>query len=110
MMITNFVHYPLNQEITAIGGHYFFIKEARLPYQGREILYRIACATIDRSCCGVGGLGYAFVPGFVISWHTKHTDEGLPVSQIEPIKSPAVRKKIESLIKQKESIHQVNFE
>ena len=109
-MVTNFIHYPLNQEITAIGGHYFFIKEVRLPYQGREVIYRVACAAVDRSCCGVGGLGYAVVPGFLINWHSEHTQEGLPISQVEPIRAPIDRKKIESVIKQKEFIHQVNFE
>jgi hypothetical protein len=109
-MVTHFIHYPLNQEITAIGGHYFFIKEVRLPYQGREILYRVACAAVDRSCCGVGGLGYALVPGYIIDWHLKHTNEGLPISQVEPIRASTERKKIESVIKQKEFVHQVNFE
>lgn len=109
-MVTNFIHYPLNQEITAIGGHYLFIKEVCLPYRGRDILYRVACATVDRSCCGVGGLGYAVVPGFLVSWHHTHTAEGLPISQVEPIRTPAVRKEIELLIKSKESVQQVNFE
>ena len=108
-MITNFVHYPLNQEITAIGGHFFFVKEVHLPYKGRELLYRVACAAVDRSCCGEGGLGYAVVPGFLIRWHAEYTKEGLPISHVEPITRPTERKKIESLIQKKEFINQVNF-
>ncbi len=109
-MGTNFIHYPLNQEITAIGGHYLFIKEVRLPYQGREVLYRVAFATIDRSCCGVGGLGYALVPGFISGWHTARTRDGLPISHVEPITARGVRQKIEILIKRREMVQQVNFE
>jgi len=109
-MIADFIHYPLNQEVTAIGGHYLFIKEVRLPYQGREVLYRVGCAAVDRSCCGAGGLGYALVPGFVQGWHTTQTRDGVPISQIEPITAPDVRKEIERLIKTKEMVPQINFE
>ncbi len=109
-MITNFIHYPLNQEVTAIGGHYLFIKEVRLPYQNREVLYRVGFAAVDRSCCGIGGLGYALVPGFLQSWHTTQTRDGLPISRVEPITARGVRKAIERLIKNKESVLQVNFD
>jgi hypothetical protein len=109
-MYTSFIHYPLNQEITAIGGHYCFIKEVRLLYQGREILYRLACATVDSACCGVGGLGYVLVPGFIVAWHTTKTRDGLLVSQVEPIAVADDRKAIEKLIKHKEKIQQVNFQ
>ena len=109
-MSTSFIHYPLNQEITAIGGHYCFIKEERLLYQGREILYRLACATVDSACCGVGGLGYVVVPGFIVAWHTTATREGLPVSQVEAISAAGDRRAIEKLIKYKEKVQQVNFQ
>jgi len=109
-MVLNYIHYPLNQEITAIGGHYLFTKEMRLSHQGREILYRVASATIDTSCCGVGGLVYVLVPGYILGWHTAQTRDGLPISQVEPITALGVRKKIERLIKSKEMVQQVNFE
>ena len=34
----DFVHPELGREVTAIGGHYVFGKEIRLPYNGRELL------------------------------------------------------------------------
>ncbi len=32
----DFVYHELGREVTAIGGHYVFAKEIRLPYIGRE--------------------------------------------------------------------------
>ena len=34
----DFAHPKLGREVTAIGGHYVFGKEIRLPYNDREIL------------------------------------------------------------------------
>ena len=35
----DFIHIELNVETVAIGGHYVFTKEVRLPFNGREVLY-----------------------------------------------------------------------
>jgi hypothetical protein len=108
-MSATFIHHPLNQEITAIGGYYLFTKEVRLAYHGKELLYRVGCAAVDRSCCGIAGFGYALVPGFITGWHTTTTREGLPVSLVSPIEDPGVRKDVETLIKKKEMVQQVRF-
>jgi hypothetical protein len=80
-----YVHQDLNQQITAIGGHYVLAKEVRLPFHGREILYLVGHAAFDTTCCGPGGCAYALVPGFVASWHSSQTEDGLAVSRLEPI-------------------------
>jgi hypothetical protein len=104
-----YVHQGLNQEITAIGGHYVLVKEARLPYGGREILYLVGHAAFDTSCCGPGGCAYALVPGLVASWHSSQTEDGLAVSQLEPIKDADTQNKIRRLIQQLETVQQVIF-
>jgi len=105
-----YVHQGLNQEITAIGGHYVLVKEARLPYHGREILYLVGHAAFDTSCCGPGGCAYALVPGFVASWHSRQTEDGLAISQIEPIHDTDARRDIVRLIQQLETVQQVMFQ
>ncbi len=49
-----FLHPELNREITAIGGHYIWVKEGRLPFGDREVLYLVGYAVLDTTCCGVG--------------------------------------------------------
>lgn len=103
------IHHPLNQEVTAIGGHYVFTHEVCLPFNDREVLYLCGYAVYDTTCCGSGGCNYAVVVGFVWNWKNKKNEEGLPVSQVEPIDDPDVQKEISRLIQEKESVSQVNY-
>ena len=109
MHAVEYVHQGLKQEITAIGGHYVLVKETRLPYDGREVLYLVGHAAFDTSCCGPGGCAYALVPGFVASWHSSQTEDGPAISQLEPIEGADTQKEIRRLIQQLESVQQVIF-
>ena len=103
---------PLDEEIQAIGGHYVSVKEMRLPYQGREILYVIGYAAVDSSCCGVGGCGYAKVPGFLLDWRAKSNEGQYPISQVEPITDRETRKAVRHIIAREEGVREsmVDFE
>ena len=105
-----YIHRGLNQEITAIGGHYVLVKEVRLPYDGREVLYLVGHAAFDSTCCGTGGCAYALVPGLVASWHSSQTEDGLAVSQLEPITNASTQNKLRRLIEQLETVQQVIFQ
>lgn len=105
-----YIHQSLNQQVTAIGGHYILVKEARLSYRGREVLYVVGHAAFDTSCCGPGGCAYALVPGFVASWQSGRSAEGLPVSQIEPIRATDAQNDIRRLIERLETVQQVTFQ
>ena len=104
-----YIHQGLNQEITAIGGHYVLVKEARLHYRGRELLYLVGHAAFDTSCCGPGGCAYALVPGLVVNWHSRQTEDGLSISQLETIENADTRNDIRRLIERLETVQQVNF-
>lgn len=108
-MITDYVHPPLNKEITAIGGSYMLIREARLPVGDSEILYLIGYGLFDSTCCGAGGSGYALVPGWIRQWHYRSTSDGEPVTGVAPIRSDVDCRRIESMIKKKELVPQVIF-
>jgi hypothetical protein len=73
------------------------------------VLYLVGFATIDSSCCGVGGLAYAVVPGFVVRWHYRRSEDGRPVSAVEPIIDEPLRAEIGRLIQQLEMVSQVKF-
>ena len=104
-----FVHPKLGQEITAIGGHYVFGKEIRLPHEGREILYFVGYAVLDSTCCGVGGTAYVLVAGYIKQWQYRKDPNGLPVSRVAPIQDRIEQKQIRNLIQKKEMVYQVTF-
>jgi len=104
-----FIHEPLNNPVQAIGGQYSFIKESMLSYQDKKILYLVGCALFDNTCCGTGGVGYAMVPGSVISWKCKISKDGYPISTILPITDAQDQESIKQIIIQKETVFQVQF-
>jgi hypothetical protein len=107
--MSDYIHQELHQEITAIGGEYILVKEVRLPFEGREILYIVGHAVFDSTCCGVSGCAYALVPGFILDWRARHNTTGLPVSRVEPVQSEADRARLRKLIFEREIVHQVQF-
>ena len=105
----DFVHPELGREVTAIGGHYVFGKEIRLPYNGQELLYFVGYAVLDSTCCGVGGCAYVLVPGFVRQWKYKKNQDDCFISKMNPIQDHSVQKDIRRLIQKKEMVSQVTF-
>ena len=104
-----YVHEPLDREVTAIAGHYVLTAEVRLPHRGREVLYVVGHAVIDTSCCGMGGCGYAIVPGYVLEWHAMRDERDRPVTRVEPVRDPDDRRGLERAIRERESLPQVQF-
>ncbi len=105
----DFTHPNLGQEVTAIGGHYVFDKEIQMSYDNREILYFVGYAVLDSTCCGVGGVAYVLVPGFIRQLNYKKNHDDCFVSQIEPICDQTIQKKVRSIIQKKEMVNQVTF-
>jgi hypothetical protein len=106
---SDFVHPQLGREVTAIGGHYVFGKEIRLPYQGREILYFVGYAVLDSSCCGVAGCAYALVAGFIRQWKYTTNRKDAFISKVEPVRDETVQKELRRLIRQREMVYQITF-
>ncbi len=108
-MEQDFPHDPLDQEVDAISGHYVLTAEHRVEFRGRELLYLVGHAVVDTSCCGVGGCGYALVPGFVLAYRERTDERGRPVSRVEPIRDEALRGEIQRFVLQREQVTQCNF-
>ena len=104
-----YLHEPLNEEITSIAGHYTIDKEERLSFKGREVLYVVGHAIVDSSCCGTTGCRYAMVQGTIIDWHAKTGDRGHPVTMVERITDPIDRDSIKKQIEEAEIHVQVQF-
>jgi hypothetical protein len=105
----DFTHPELGQEVTAIGGHYVFGKEIRWPFSNREILYFVGYAVLDSTCCGVGGVAYVLVAGYIRQWKYKKNNDDCFVSQIETIGDQTIQKEVRKAIQKKEMVHQVTF-
>ena len=105
----DFTHPLLGKEVTAIGGHYVFGKEIRLPYHKREVLYFVGYAVLDSTCCGVGGVAYVLVAGFIRQWKLKKNQNECFVSRIQPIRDQATREEVSRVIRKKEMVYQVSF-
>lgn len=109
-MLLDVTHPVLHAEITAIGGYYLFSKEGTLWFQDRKVLYWVGCAVLSNTCCGMGGVSYVKVQGFVQRHRYKQRPSGEPVSLVEPIANPRHREEIRKMLVQKEKIHQVEFQ
>ncbi len=108
-MIAEYTH-ELNREIRSISGGYELVMEGKFEINGKEVFYVVGNAVVDSSCCGVGGCRYAHVPGYVRQYKTRQDEEGLWVSEVEPIIDQATRREITQILKEKEMVQQVQFQ
>jgi hypothetical protein len=83
--------------------------EDRLPFEGREVLVATGVMVIDRSCCGMGGCGFALVPGYVVGWKGAQNEKGDPVTEVEPVRGERERQALRGMILRSARVQQVNF-
>jgi hypothetical protein len=104
-----YTHGPLGQEIEAVAGYYLIESEDRVPFEGREVLVATGHMVLDNSCCGIGGCGFAIVPGYVLRWKGSKNESGEPVSEVEPVRKDRERQALRRLILESNRVQQVNF-
>lgn len=107
--MSKYTHLELNRDVFAPSGYYTPQKEVRLKYGGREVLYTVSRAVIESSCCGATSYSSALVPGYIVRWRAEKNEEGLPVSEVEPITSEKARDDIRKIIRETEHISQTEF-
>ncbi len=107
--LLNYVHYNLNEEITAIGGHYVITKELKMLINDREVLVTVGYGVMDTTCCGTGGCTYASVYGYIENWKDETNKDGLNVTQTTPIRDAQIQQELKTSILSSEQVQQVNF-
>lgn len=106
---TKFLHLEIGKDIaTGIAGYYTLLKEVRLPFKDREVLYVVGRAVLESSCCGTGDWTYATVPGYVVDWRSS-VEAGLPATEIEPMLIEAEREQVRRIIEDTELVDVVHF-
>jgi hypothetical protein len=109
-----YAHLPLNKDVEAFAGYYTPEKEVRMTYNGREVLYVTGHVVVETTCganstCNAANYWYATVPGYVISWQTGTSAEGLPVTEVEIVKDPDAQNAIRDIILKNENVMRVDF-
>ena len=71
-MIIEYTHPELGEDIQGRAGFYTAVEELTMPYNGREVLYVMGTARLERPCCGGACCwGYIQVPGFLVRKHIR---------------------------------------
>jgi hypothetical protein len=109
VIIREYTHSKIDDEVKCLAGQYTFLKEARISYLNREVLYAVVQLIIDNSCCGGGRWQHALVYGYVLNWQSRTNSHGFPVTEVEPITNPADRENIRQIIQQIEFVSQIDF-
>ena len=108
-MNTEYIHDKLGQTVESIAGYYTPMKELRLKFNGREILCILGATKIESSHYLTGGGTYALVPGYIAKWRFKESEDGRPVSEIEPIRDEATRNAVAAAISEIEPFTIIDF-
>lgn len=108
-MATKYTHQELDKEVRAISGYYTPLKEVRLKYDGKEVLYVVGYVSIEASCCGASSWTYVLVPGYVMHWQKERNANNMLVTDVEPVTTDTDKDAIRKLIREAEKIQPVEF-
>ncbi len=101
-MLIEYVHPVLGQDIQGRAGYSVPLEESTIDHRGREVLYTLGYACVDRSCCSGGSnWGYIQVPGYLVARQTKTNGTGMSVSQVEIIEDEEDRTQIRQVLMSK---------
>ena len=109
-MIVEYTHPKLGEDVYALAGYYTPLKELRLKHDGREVLCITGMCAVEAACCGSRSFYYAIVPGYVVTWKGRVNEEGLPVSEVEPVTDEEAKRAIIAAIEASEYILRTDIE
>ncbi|MCE5262786.1 MAG: hypothetical protein LLG97_04540 [Deltaproteobacteria bacterium] len=93
-----YCHQEPGTEVRFLAGHYTIVSEERIAHQGRELLIVVGIAAVESTCCGTQGCRFVNVPGYVLAWKHRQTEEGAPISEVESIAGEEVQTEIRRLL------------
>jgi len=93
-----YLHQLPGTEVRFIAGHYTIVEEQRLAFGGREVLAVVGIAALGSACCGTQGCRFINIPGYVLGWKTRLSEEGVPISVVEPVHGEDERSAIREIL------------
>jgi hypothetical protein len=93
-----YIHQEPGAEVRFIAGHYTIVEEERMAHRGRELLIVVGIAAVESTCCGTQGCRFINVPGHVVAWKHRRTEEGVSVSEVESIENEGVQADIRQFL------------
>ena len=106
-----YVHTPLDEAVEFVAGSYAIESENMLPYGDREILYLTGSTSQICGCCGnsCDGMRFITVAGFIRAWQSRRNEQGLFVSDIEPVADENARLEVRRTLEQEHGVSSVQF-
>jgi len=89
-------------EFFGIAGRFIPQQETVLEYKGRKVLYAIGQVRMESSCCNLGDSVLTVVPGYIVGWKNKVSDDGLTASEVEPVQDEKAKEEITKIIQARE--------
>jgi hypothetical protein len=105
-----FIHQKPGKEIAfGIAGQYIPYEDNIIEYNGKKVLYEIGKVKMEASCCALDDWIYTVVPGYIVNWKGETNEDGLPVTEVEPVTDRQARQDITEIIQVKEDLFVIEF-
>ena len=102
--------HSVKELVKFVAGAYAIESEHLLSYKDREVLYLIGATDELCNCCGdCGVIRFINIPGFVKAWKSKTNEAGVPVSEIDPITDPEIRREIKKILYEDYCLDNIDF-
>lgn len=102
-------HQAAGTEVRFIAGQYTIAEEGRIAHDDKELLYVVGIAEIGSSCCGTQGCRFVNIPGYVVAWKHRLSENGTPVTLVDPVKNEADRNGIREILERLYPYSQILF-
>jgi len=102
-------HQEPGTEVRFIAGNYTIVGEQRIVHHGRELLVVVGIAAVENTCCGTQGCRFLNVPGYVVAWKYRRTENGVPVSEVESVENEQGKADIRQLLDRRFPHSQILF-
>jgi hypothetical protein len=102
-------HQEPGTEVRFIAGNYTIVGEQRIVHHGRELLVVVGIAAVENTCCGTQGCRFLNVPGYVTAWKHRLSENGVPVSFVEPVEDEKEQAEIRQILESQFPYSQILF-
>jgi len=111
-MTQQYTHLPLGELIEFLSASYWISQEDRIPYKDEEVLGIVRETSSIVSCCAGGyspGFRSILIPGFIRKFKYTKGEDGLFVSEVEPVESASAKEEIRKIVQEKYPSSQIEF-